>query len=362
MNYRLAKILASTAYTSDKTEIIDIDVADPISQLIIVFALTNGGDASATGHPAECVTKIELVDGADVLFSLSGVEAEALDFYHNKQVPYSWFRYLNANTAERMIILNFGRYLWDPMLAFDPTKFTNPQLKITLDVDAGGMNTSANNLRVFAHLFDEKKISPVGFLMAKEMKNYTLGNDSHEYTDLPTDHTFRKLLIRAQRDDYQPDQQVANVKLSEDVDKRVIVDCTMEELIDVIANTSPPYIEQIIGPSAAALKYYFCTPGHAVAIAGAGWKTTVNTAVTFYGGGGGHFSVIQTTANANWQAHVRGFCPHSVVEIPFGNQQDMDDWFDVSKVGNLKLDLTGGSSVGTAYAQVFLQQLRKYAA
>lgn len=362
MNYRLAKILASTAYTTDKTEIIDIDVADPISQLIIVFALTNGAVANAAGHPAECVTKIELVDGADVLFSLSGVEAEALDFFHNKVVPYSWFRYLNANTAERMIIINFGRHLWDTMLAFDPTKFTNPQLKITLDIDAGGCNTSANNLRVFAHLFDEKKITPVGFLMAKEIKDFTLANNAHEYTDLPTDHPFRKLLIRAQRDDYQPDQQLANVKLSEDVDKRVICDLTMEEMIDVIANTSPQYLEQIIGAGSTALRYFFCTPGHAVAIAGAAWRTTATGNVTFYGGGGGYFSQIQEAAGPNWQAHVRGYCPHSVVELPFGDQQDIEDWFNVAEIGNLKLDLTGGSSVGTSQtAQIFLQQLRRYA-
>ncbi len=50
-----------------------------------------------------------------------------------------------------------------------------------------------------------------------------------------------------------------------------------------------------------------------------------------------------------------------MLQIPFGLQNEIEDWFDVTKVGNLKLEIKGASSVGTSHtAEIVLQQLRKY--
>ncbi|GAI57748.1 unnamed protein product, partial [marine sediment metagenome] len=53
-----------------------------------------------------------------------------------------------------------------------------------------------------------------------------------------------------------------------------------------------------------------------------------------------------------------GYLPHGVFEIPFGLQDDPNDWYDVSRIGSLKADIIGGSSTGTA--ELMLQQLRTY--
>ncbi len=71
MNYRMATLHALKSYTADTTEIIDVNVRDPISQLIIELRVGNTAD-EMQAHPIACLTKIELVDGSDVLFSLSG--------------------------------------------------------------------------------------------------------------------------------------------------------------------------------------------------------------------------------------------------------------------------------------------------
>lgn len=38
---------------------------------------------------------------------------------------------------------------------------------------------------------------------------------------------------------------------------------------------------------------------------------------------------------------VSGRCPHGAVPMFFGNQDDPDDWWNVSNVGKVKLSLTG---------------------
>ena len=55
---------------------------------------------------------------------------------------------------------------------------------------------------------------------------------------------------------------------------------------------------------------------------------------------------------------VGGFAPHAVLCIPFGDQMDTGDWYDVEKIGSLKLDITDGQTTTTS--KIFLQQLKRY--
>jgi len=363
MNYRVAKLLATTYFDADKVQIIDIDLADPISMLQIFYGARNQAIAAgltANLHPAGCISKIDLVDGSDLIFSLNGFEAQALDFYHNKKMPYHNIRYLDDNFHQSVYQLNFGRFLYDTLLAFDPKKFTNPQLKISVDLNGGGSNCDYGYMEVLAHTFDEKAVSPTGFLMAKELVSYTLGDSAHEYVDLPTDHPYRKLLIMSRRPGTEPIFQISHIKLSQDGDKKVVIDDNYRNLTAMLLSQTPPCQELIIGAGAAAIRYFGCMPSTEVRVVGSGWRTAINEAVTFYDGDGGRFSEIQDVAGLNWQALVTGFLPHATIEIPFGLQDEIDDWFKVQDVGSLKLDLTAGGAPTALTCQVFLQQLRNY--
>ncbi|KKL88030.1 hypothetical protein LCGC14_1928740, partial [marine sediment metagenome] len=57
----------------------------------------------------------------------------------------------------------------------------------------------------------------------------------------------------------------------------------------------------------------------------------------------------------------RGWLPNHCVQFPFGKPDDLNDWYDVTKLGSLRLRLkggSGGSSNGTG--AVVLQQFRRY--
>ena len=363
MNYRLSTILRRSSYTSNVTETIDLDMADPISQLIIELAVTGVGDV-ATAHAIACLSKIEIVDGSDVLFSLSGYEAEAVDIYHNKGMRSNWNPYLTGLDVQRFIGINFGRYLWDPLLAFDPKKFRNPQLKLTLSIGAGGNASTPNKLQVWAALFDQKVITPVGFLMHKEVKDYVMGASAHEYTDLPRDYPYRKLFIRNLEPGTEPCQNIGNVKLSEDQDKRVVLDQDMVTMLRAIALEHPVLVEQIMFACTIAGVSVFTTVTERATATFADWAAAVASgAYASYGSAGGRMTAICKTAATNAIAIVSGYIPHGVFEIPFGDQMDMEDWYKVNEgIGNLKLDITGASGLaGTETCQIFLQQLRKYA-
>ena len=59
---------------------------------------------------------------------------------------------------------------------------------------------------------------------------------------------------------------------------------------------------------------------------------------------------------------LKGWLPHGVWEIPFGDQADIGDWYDVTKIGSLRADITKTAELDTSDSvQIFLQQMRKYA-
>jgi len=163
MNTRLHTLLERENHTLDTTKTIEINVADQISQILVTWepdAFDSG--LGSTGHPVRGVPKVELVDGSEVIYSLSGAEAHAVDFFHNKKEAFSAINYMTGMYSKVVAQLNFGRYLFDPIYALVPGNFKNPQLKVTLDVSAGGASPDDGYLTVLAQLFDEKAVTPTG--------------------------------------------------------------------------------------------------------------------------------------------------------------------------------------------------------
>jgi len=363
MNYRLATLFERQAEASDITEPIDIIGVDKISRLVIIHEPYNSASGAQTGHPSLCIPKIEIVDGSDVHFSLTGKEALAADWYNNGVEPPNVVDYLPTRYSRMVYNINFGRYLYDPQLAYDPVKFKNPQLKITIDVDGGGSTVTTGYLTVLMHLFDEKAISPVGFLMHKEIKDYALGAGTHEYTDLPTDYPVRKLFARIQKYGDTPVHDCFDtIKLSEDNDKRIPINHTIQNILKSIYGNRKPYQEKILHEGSATEYYVYITPCEEVTMEGTQWRVAASQAfIAYLYADGGRASFDQYSETSNTQALATGWCPHGVVEIPFGDQMDMADWYDVSKIKNLKLDIKSGSTMTSSEScQLFLQQLRKY--
>lgn len=364
MNYRLANILPRQAVSVSDNIVIDLTLADPVSQFHIVYEATGVGTTNPTGHAAKCVTKIELIDGSDVLFSLSGQEAQAVDFYHRQKEPANMSVYLPTMNAEMIFNINFGRFLWDTDFAFDPKKFTNPQLKISITCNAGGIASVAGFITVLAHIFDGKEIAPTAFLMHKEVKDYSMATASHEYTDMPTDFPYRKLFVAAQTYGAGLEYIINTLKLSEDNDRKIPIHATMFDLLRSIVGLKPPYRENLIICGGAANTIFYCTPAYWPRVAASSWEGSNQPYVcTAYGGDGGRGNVYREQAGGNTNVMVEGWAPHGAIEIPFGLQDDPADWYDVRALGNLRLDILSVSGRSSAdKVQIFLQQHRPYAA
>ncbi|GAG60177.1 unnamed protein product [marine sediment metagenome] len=195
--YRMATVLSETSNLAAGTKVIDILEQDPISRFDIYLRLTGDGSATNT-HPAAAITKIEIVDGSDVLFSMDGKQARAMAILGTGKLPGDMNTYLNNVQCHSIIHINFGRYLWDDNFALSPLRFKNLQMKITHNRALGGNHSDILTLAVYAQIFDEKKITPASFFMTKKVYDFYGGAAGWEYIDLPTDLTFRQIVIQAE--------------------------------------------------------------------------------------------------------------------------------------------------------------------
>ncbi len=357
MKYRITEILAEKTLASSGTELIDINLTDPVSMLLFEYKNTRGSNTNA-GHVASCLTKIELVDGADVLFSLTGKELHALSYFDVGRTPYTFLT--NAVGVMEILALQyyFGRQLWDPQLAFDPKRFRNPQLRVTFSRTNNDASSSAHTLRILGYVFDEKAISPTGFLMTKELKSFTSGADgSYEYTDLPRDYPIRKMLIFGYADGYQPWQCVNEVRLSENNDKKVPVDCKVSALMKAVNTLYPRWEEELYAVLTATGADFYWTPNFDAVISGA--SETAGAVISIEGQPMTSPKKLYSSSSGNALLNVSGFNPHGCVPILFGDQNDLADWYDVTTLGSLQLRTKAGSAGTNASVQIVTQQLRK---
>jgi hypothetical protein len=359
MNYRNAKILPEKTLTDTGTETIDINIKDIISRITLAFRRVKTYQYMAD-HGYADIIKIELVDGSDVLHSLNGGENQALCIYDRHCGSMNNGEHMTTVDEYDLFGIDFGRFLYDPLLAFDPAKFNNPQLKITYDVNLSDTGVTSGYLEIWADCFDEKVVSPVGFLMSKEHWSGAKPTAGYEYIDLPTDYPLRKMLVRAYVKTTEPWYNIGSVRLDEDNEKRIPFDWTdMEDYTRVMRSIWTPVEELLATQVQNTSAVWYVTPtDYFFAVAGieAGGASGIYLNDTSMKGG-----KLTLAAATNRQIHaiVRGFLPNHCFEFPFGDQMDIADWYDVTKLGSLRLRLGAGTG-GAVTAGVVLQQLRRY--
>lgn len=358
MNYRVATILAEDTWEDAGTKTIDVNIKDIISRIIIGVRENTGGEKMAAQMAAN-ITKVELIDGSDVLHSLNGLENQAVCIYDRRIHTMNHPAVTGGSSMYCTLGIDFGRYLFDPELAFDPTKFRNPQLKITYDVDVVRSVATSLLVEIWAECFDEKVVSPVGFLVSKELHSRTPPASGYWYVDLPTDLMMRKLFIRGFRAKFEPWYQVIEAKLSEDNDKRIPFDWDLEDYHRVKKGEWLPVIEGLVGYAGIGDAYEkFVTPtDYYMSMA---FTPNDNlTPYTLYPAKGGYL-FFQCSGGALLMGSVYGWLPNHCFEFPFGDPKDLADWYDVTRVGSLRLRLKAGAGEANGTVGVITQQLRRY--
>lgn len=354
--------------TDTETLIQDINIPDPISAFWIEVWCTNGATSNKGNFISDIITKVEVVDGSDVLISLNMAQLEALHFYKAGKTPVLFPSEWGGGTQRNGVYLLFGRYLWDPMFCFVPTKYRNPQIKITANkaairAAAADGFASGNNILVtiVAKIFEEGA-SPVGHLMQKQINSFVSAASGDIRIELPTDYVYRMLMPRFWKQQSDINEIITDLKLTCDTDKfipfnRKVRDLDSEALTlfgrsvfkhDVFVAHQIAFRELNNKENSSTAQLWENTSGNIIGIQ---YEWSSEGKLTIITNGGAVVSSDQKVTMLE-----NGHSPHATLPIPFGRFMEPDTWFDPKTYGKVELVMT--QAVASAVCEIVLEQVR----
>lgn len=203
MPVRHSTIKSQETLADSSTEVVDLSKNDWISAILIEYYATNGATNNEDAHPHDLVSSIQVLDGSYVLKSMTGVQACALYLYDHGVVPPEWLDE-NLSVVQRTnFAILFGRYVGDPLFAINAKDFENLQLRFVQNlatvraVGATGYVTTSGRWSVTVVRFEDMPIKPIGWFKTEEKKNFVTAAAGVEQTALPTDHEYRRIMVRS---------------------------------------------------------------------------------------------------------------------------------------------------------------------
>ena len=354
---------------------IELAVVDPISELHIRVKNKNGATSNKNNPISRNISKIEIVDGSHVIYSLNGMLAQAMSYYQRRAVPSMQRQGGPSENQEDLYVIRFGRWLWDRAYALVPQSFRNLQLKITWNfatvtaVGATGYLTNNGKLSVMARLMEGLEVPPVGFMMAKSHFDFTTAASGDERIALPTDHDYVLMLFRAWETEVKLYTTITNLKLSIDQDKIIPFDSPAWDMLKLMENdyglitlaqhpfaTTEENIQTWLGVGETATVQSETAPTDPTALFGSS---------NVYGLDSGHINLVHrnpantAAVSGILQMIARGQALNHCFAVPFGTMDDPDSWLKAPTHGDIKAIITQGNA--GAAANLALLQAKNYA-
>jgi len=345
---------------------IKLDVSHPISQLVIEFEATTGSTSCTDHELHDDISSIEVIDGSDVLFSLSGKQMLGIAALTHRRLPPQVLTEAGGATQKETFIIDFGRFLYDPEYALDPKKFTNPQLAITyaLTISAtAGFATGTGKLTVVARCMEEGYGPIKGFLMTKAHYPFTAVQNQEYAIDLPRDYPYRLLCLQALLDDNGIADCVDRLELSINNDAWVPYKLYADELKyfqrewfgivrqqkTVLRADDASFHTDIFEPEEVTVRT--TEDDHIVTVEAVDQN---KVSVGLYDLTTPGTPAFQTTAKS-CVCNAEGYMVSGLIGLPFGDLNDPDDWLPAQKQDAIKLKF---KALAAFAGDVIIQQLR----
>lgn len=351
-------VYQETQSSDESSKSIDLDIVDPISALGFEFEATNGITNNQNNPLSRCIEKLEVIEGADILASMSFEQAQALQFFkEGKQPQLREDEGASSGSVIGCMIL-FGRRLWDRDFALDLTKFKNPKLKITWDlghtrdVDAATA-FATGTLKISAWAKVMEGLTPPGkFLMQKEIESWTGATSGDKKHELPLDYVYRMLMLQTYLAGNDIDENISKLKLSADTDKFIAFERYVKQLD---AEMAQRFGNCIVWKRAHATSNdYVWVPQNKEPQPQL--QVTVPNVIPYYSfaWSGRYMLNLRDYSNSavgsdtRVDSLVEGHALHATLPIPMGVMDESDTWFDPTPYKRLDLICTEGAAAANS--------------
>lgn len=346
--------------------VIDIRITDPITAMWFEVRNTNGGTSNIYNLIADCVDKVEIIDGSEVICSVTGKQLFVNGVSKLRTIPYQLIGEPPNIVQNMSIPLMFGRWWGDKSFALDPSKYQNPQIRFKWNfgnlntVGASGFLSGYGTISIYADVM-EGAPAPAGVLTLKQHYNFTTGASGTEYIDLPVDLAIKAIQIRSDLTLTGALAGISNLKLQGDQSKVVFFDQTKSDFLRYLTAGHNAYVyKHDFYCKNADVIYTILKQDSMVAFT----PLASDTVIGYDDEGRGDFTIsmqkagIAVSSAATVFALVHGFCPFSSVYYECGQYDDPTSWLDPSGFKSLRLELA--QNAASALASVVLEQAKPY--
>jgi len=352
MLYRDILVLDDKSVDDSGTHTQDLTVPHPITELTIDMEIKNGTSIVHDEPVEKAISKIEITDGGQTYWSLTGQEAVAAACFDVGHWPTHRYQEGLSQMQRITIPLRFGRWLGDPLFAFTPTKLDNPQVKVTW-AKASGHLTGSVTLGLWAKVM-EGVAPPAQALMWKGVETFTSAASGDKDVKLPHDYPYRRAMIRAYKSDTIPTGIITNFKLDCDMGGFVPFNLNVKEFRYLMQNFFGPY--ELKKMDHVSQNSYHQTWMAGDTFAAIAWETVGNPCSAWATGSIMYQVVGAVVADMRAEALIWGYMPHSTFAHQFGLPEDPASWFPTLDFGEEILWLTQGAA--SAAVSVAVQQPR----
>ncbi len=356
MKYRHVVLQDQIDISTAATTTYDFKISDIVSRIGFKFNIQNHGTTPVIiAHPARAVTKIELIDGSTILESVSAEELLAMNYYDKKGMPDSYINGITASQSYFAATLDFGRWLWDTQLALNPNRLKTPQLRVTYNKALYESSSTYMYMTIWADVFDEKSVTPSGFIKRHEIATWTPANAAESTVKVPRDYPIRAMFATGYSTTLDVAGQIAKIKLSEHANKKVPIDCSIRRYLAQIQGDYPKIHENVDHLGATAGEVLYTMASYDPEYTGNSTGNEVVYAPTYVA----DTLTVKAATGAN---RVNGFAighiPFHTIPFYFGDRDDPSDWYDLSNIKDLEFKATGAAAVGTSpVGRLCLEQL-----
>jgi len=361
-------LLNRETLTDTQVRTVDIGSGDMISAIVVEIECTNGATNNQGNWPHDITTRIEVVDGSDVITSLSGLQAAGLYTYKTGKLPLLDLNEDAAAVQRGSMPILFGRHLWDPSYALNPNKYKNLQLRITMNkaiITAAGVTgyAAGNNITATAIVKRAKDgINPVGCMQARELHSFTSVAAGDQSVTLPTDNVWHLLMARIYELGTTMQASITDLRLSlgsRDVD---VIARRVRELDrqarEQYGQWTIPYVFHYQNADTARCPFH---QELAMSAFNQGAGTSSIHGMAAFAGSQATV-VLQTDAGADVaadeaaRAMLTGHAPFGCLPLPFGRLEDPGSWLDPRAYKKADLVYTQGNA--GAVVQTVLEEVR----
>lgn len=324
------------------------------------------------------VKNIEVVDGANIIQSLSGAEAQAEQFYRGGTNPCPMrFEGCGMENFDEFY-MRFGRYDGDPELMLDCNQLTNPQVKLTYDYVTtvyDGLTytcpTTPNFLwTVLADVLrGPPEGAPRGFIRSRRIYDYHQAVSATEYIDIPRTEPIYGIMMRGGYIGKNLKDDFSQVKLNINNDEWVPFNIIDDELYCCATEWWPD--EPAVSYRVTATDEHQWDSGLGYVVGQQGdikWGTPILAHFTTDFGGYPKMQFFTTSTGAEsdttWPVYYQciGKFPHHTFYLPMSEVVDGSAYaLDATQTSKIQLALTSSASASaSATIEIILDTIANY--